>query len=74
MTAGDPFDLTGRLVVVTGTRRGIGFAIATALARAGADIVEVSAHAEPDGGELGRVREPGREFTLGAPTLVSRRR
>lgn len=73
MTASDPFDLTGRLVV-TGIRRGIGFAMATALARAGADIVEVSAHAEPDGGELGRAPEPGREFTAGAPTLVSRRR
>jgi 2-deoxy-D-gluconate 3-dehydrogenase len=37
------FDLTGRLAVVTGASRGIGMAMATALARAGADIVAVSA-------------------------------
>ena len=31
----DPFDLSGRLAVVTGAKRGIGFAIAEALAAAG---------------------------------------
>jgi 2-dehydro-3-deoxy-D-gluconate 5-dehydrogenase len=49
------FDLTGRLAVVTGARRGIGLAIADALAGAGADIVAVSAQMEPDGGEVARV-------------------
>jgi hypothetical protein len=34
-----PFSLEGRLAVVTGARRGIGLAIADALAAAGADIV-----------------------------------
>lgn len=37
------FDLTGRLAVVTGASRGIGLAIAEALAGAGADIIGVSA-------------------------------
>lgn len=58
------FDLTGRLAVVTGARRGIGLAMAVALAGAGADIIGISAGAEPDGGAPGRaVRGLGREFT-----------
>ncbi|WP_117207988.1 2-dehydro-3-deoxy-D-gluconate 5-dehydrogenase KduD [Allorhizocola rhizosphaerae] len=40
------FDLSGRLAVVTGARRGIGLAMAVALARAGADIIGVSANME----------------------------
>ena len=36
----NPFDLTGRLAVVTGARRGLGLAMATALAAAGADTPE----------------------------------
>jgi 2-deoxy-D-gluconate 3-dehydrogenase len=58
------FDLTGRLAVVTGCRRGIGFAMAEALARAGADIVGVSVNLEPDGSAIERrVRDLGRTFT-----------
>ena len=37
------FDLTGQRAVVTGASRGIGFAMAVALAEAGADIIGVSA-------------------------------
>ena len=72
------FDLTGALAVVTGARRGIGAAMAAALARAGADILGVSAQAEPDGGELGnRIRALGRDMTsvradLGRPEEVER--
>lgn len=57
------FDLTGQTAVVTGARRGIGFAMALALAEAGADIVAASSRQEADGGEIGRrVREAGRSF------------
>ncbi|MEV6643806.1 SDR family oxidoreductase [Amycolatopsis sp. NPDC051371] len=54
MTPPSPFDLTGRLAVVTGARRGIGLGIAEALAAAGADIVAVSAQQEPSGSEVER--------------------
>jgi gluconate 5-dehydrogenase len=37
-----PFDLTGRVAIVTGTSRGLGQAFARALARAGADLVITS--------------------------------
>jgi 2-dehydro-3-deoxy-D-gluconate 5-dehydrogenase len=57
------FDLTDRLAVVTGARRGIGLAIADALAAAGADIVAVSAGQEADGGAVrDRVEAHGRRF------------
>lgn len=36
-----PFDLSGKVAVVTGGNRGLGQGIATALARAGADIVSI---------------------------------
>lgn len=59
----DAFSLTGKTALVTGSRRGIGRAIAEALADAGADIIGVSAGMEPDGGGVGEaVRSKGRTF------------
>jgi 2-deoxy-D-gluconate 3-dehydrogenase len=71
-----PWDLTGRLAVVTGARRGLGLAFADALAGAGADVVGVSASLEREGSEAQRrVEAHGRRFTampadLGDPAAV----
>jgi 2-deoxy-D-gluconate 3-dehydrogenase len=60
----NPFDLSGKLAVVSGAKRGIGFAMAEALAAAGADIIGVSASLEPHGSAIEkRVTELGRSFT-----------
>lgn len=57
------FDLTGKLAVVTGARRGIGQAMARALAQAGADIIGVSAHLEESDSQVEKeVRAAGRSF------------
>ena len=57
------FDLSGKLAVVTGARRGIGRAIAELLADAGADIVGVSAQLEESGSEVQQyVESSGRSF------------
>lgn len=41
-----PFDLTGKVAIVTGTSRGLGQYLARALARAGGDLVLTSRHVE----------------------------
>ena len=57
------FSLKGKVALVTGCRRGIGFAMAQALAEAGADIVGVSAQMEGANSEIGKyVTSLGRKF------------
>lgn len=64
MNVQDQFSLKGQTALVTGCRRGIGKAMAIALAEAGADIIGVSASLEPEGSEVGQaVTALGRRFT-----------
>jgi len=57
------FSLKGKTALVTGCKRGIGKAMALALAEAGADIIGVSATLAEQGSEVGReVEEIGRKF------------
>ena len=55
-----PFDLSGRIALVTGANRGLGQAIALALAQAGADIATVSTGSADSTGD--QVRALGRRF------------
>lgn len=64
MNALSKFSLAGKTALVTGCKRGIGFAIAEGLAEAGADIIGVSASLEESGSDIGKaVRALGRKFT-----------
>ena len=54
------FDLSGRIALVTGANRGLGQAIALALAQAGADIATVSTGSADSTGD--QVRALGRRF------------
>lgn len=59
----DLFRLGGKTALVTGCKRGIGKAMAIALAEAGADIVGVSATLEAEGSDIEKeVKSLGREF------------
>lgn len=57
------FSLEGKTALVTGCKRGIGFAMAEALAEAGADILGVSASLETEGSDIEKaVKATGRKF------------
>ncbi len=63
MTAENLFDLSGKTALVTGCKRGIGRGMAVALARAGADIIGVSATLETSGSDVEKdVVALGRSF------------
>lgn len=58
------FDLSGKTALVTGCKRGIGFAMAEGLAQAGANIIGVSANLESSGSAIEHaVTALGRKFT-----------
>ena len=58
----DTFKLDGKTALVTGARRGIGRAMAVALAEAGANIIGVSARLEPESEIRREVEALGRKF------------
>ncbi|MVN22564.1 SDR family oxidoreductase [Mucilaginibacter arboris] len=57
------FDLTGKVVLATGCNRGIGKAMAVAMAEAGADVIGVSASLELEGSAVEKeITALGRKF------------
>ncbi len=65
----NPFDLTGKVAIVTGANTGIGQAIAVALAQAGADVACVGRTPAEDTGA--RIRELGRKAEIVSADLSS---
>jgi 2-dehydro-3-deoxy-D-gluconate 5-dehydrogenase len=64
MSVLDLFRLDGKTALVTGAKRGMGRAMAVALAEAGADVIGVSATLEPNNSDVEReVHSVGRHFT-----------
>lgn len=58
----DLFDLTGKIALVTGCNKGIGKAIAIALANSGADIIGVSSSIKKDSDVQKQIEALGRKF------------
>jgi NAD(P)-dependent dehydrogenase (short-subunit alcohol dehydrogenase family) len=65
------FDLSGRVAVVTGATRGLGLAIATGFARAGAEVVVVSRKADACEAVATALRAEGAK-AIGCPCHVGR--
>lgn len=74
MSVLNQFRLDGKTALVTGARRGIGMAMAIALAEAGADIIGVSASMEASGSAIEReVQALGRGFAAYRCNLADRK-
>ena len=74
MSVMQQFDLRGKTALVTGCKRGIGKAMALALAEAGADIIGVSASLELSGSQVEQeVTALGRQFQAYACDFADRR-
>lgn len=64
MSVSDKFDLSGKVALVTGCKRGIGRAMTVALGQAGADIIGVSATLEKSGSGIEKdITALGRNFS-----------
>lgn len=63
VTSGSAFDFNGRRVLVTGASHGIGRAVATAFAHAGADLAILSSTADVIGAARGIEADTGRSVT-----------
>jgi NAD(P)-dependent dehydrogenase (short-subunit alcohol dehydrogenase family) len=61
MDSSSPFDLSGKVALVTGAGQGLGRQFALALARAGADIAIAELNAETGSGAAEEIRSLGRE-------------
>jgi NAD(P)-dependent dehydrogenase (short-subunit alcohol dehydrogenase family) len=77
MPAADPFDLSGRRALITGASRGIGLAVAEALARRGAAVAITARKAETLAPAAERLRATGAEVLAvpchqGEPAAIGR--
>lgn len=72
MTINKLFDLSGKSALVTGCSRGIGEAMAIALADAGADIIGVSGTLKPGSTVEAAVKKAGRQFSSYSVDLGNR--
>ena len=67
-----PFDLTGKVALVTGAYRGLGFAIAKGLAQAGATVVLNGRSPEPLAAAAKAITDAGRKASTAVFDVTDR--